>query len=106
MQPHSSVGGLELSSDCFPLLLLSYVDLLEMSDAVALLAAQLPQAVLVFAPDFLLETLAVRIKMSLDRWCKPPSTADSNPSSGKHALTHIANNAKGRVGSGGSGGRE
>ncbi|KAJ1384404.1 hypothetical protein B484DRAFT_440517, partial [Ochromonadaceae sp. CCMP2298] len=33
-------------------------------------------------------TLAVRIKMSLDRWCKPPSTADSNPSSGKHSLTH------------------
>jgi hypothetical protein len=50
----SGASGLELSTDSFPLLLLSYVDLLEMSDAVAFLAAQMPQAVLVFAPDFLL----------------------------------------------------
>jgi hypothetical protein len=38
----------------FPLLLLSYADHLELADAVAFAASQLPEAVLVFAPVFLL----------------------------------------------------
>jgi hypothetical protein len=38
----------------FPLLLLSYADHLELADAVAYAASQLPEVVLVFAPVFLL----------------------------------------------------
>eukprot|EP01032_Pedospumella_encystans_P007621 gene7621-9125_t len=66
--PHSS----------FPLLVLSYVDYLQLSDALSYLVSHRPDAVLVFAPLFVIESLVIELKLSLDRWCKPdslPSTA-------------------------------
>jgi hypothetical protein len=43
-------------SASYPLLLLSYVDFIEVSDALAYLASRRPDAVLVFAPIFLIGT--------------------------------------------------
>ena len=44
----------ELATPCFPVLILSFVDYLEVSDALAYLTAHRPDAVFIFAPQFII----------------------------------------------------
>eukprot|EP01034_Spumella_vulgaris_P021757 gene21757-27813_t len=61
----------DASCSSFPVLLLSYSDLLEACDAIQYLATRRHDAVFIFAPQFVIESLAVEIKIALNRWCRP-----------------------------------
>lgn len=70
----------------FPVLLLSYVDWVETSDTIAFLSTKRHDAVFVFSPLFIIEKLALEIKLALERWCRPDikimkhSSIEQNPS--------------------------
>ncbi|RYG70390.1 hypothetical protein EON64_00285 [archaeon] len=55
----------------FPVVLLSYCDLLEMSEAILYMQCiHRRDSIFVFAPHFIQEKLLVEMKISLDRWCR------------------------------------
>jgi hypothetical protein len=59
----------------FPIILLSYNDLLEMSEALLYVhCMHRRDAVLIFAPHFIQEKLLVEMKIALDRWCRADQT--------------------------------
>eukprot|EP01038_Epipyxis_sp_PR26KG_P005740 gene5740-7926_t len=70
---------------CYPILLLSYVDMMEISDALLFLLMDRKDTVCIFAPHFIIDILSMEIKRSLDKWSEhsipvPIITSKSNTS--------------------------
>jgi hypothetical protein len=90
-----------LSSSSYPVIILTYADLLEISEAVTLLLMTRGDAVIIFVPHFCQGTVAKEIVRCLDSWCTAStinsassnqSTTNNNQASSSHYNIHRTNN--------------
>lgn len=79
-----------LSSPSYPVIILTYADLLEMSEAVTLLLMTRGDSVIIFVPHFCQGTVAKEIVRCLETWCN--STANSPSNGNLNVATMTASN--------------